>query len=257
MLLSGQRWQPLAPMLERRRFCLKRPVPRRILVECDAPRQTCRAWQLEDEWLARRWRGARASLIERQRRDRQDRHARRLSAGDAAGADRRVAGRQTDRCSAARTAAASRRRPYRRHQRRRCSPTSAAAGIVGHSERRHGHGEDDALVRAKAAAAHAAGPDRRCLRRRDRGRARGRRAPSRCSTAQIDGSLPASASAENLVVAYEPVWAIGTGLTPSVAGHRGARTPIFESGSARWSAAATTSGCSTAARSRPPMPARS
>ena len=86
--------------------------------------------------------------------------------------------------------------------------------IVGHSERRHGHGEDDRLVRAKAAAGHAAGLIVvLCV---------GETEPERDAGAavdvldrQIEGSLPDGASAENLVVAYEPVWAIGTGRTPS------------------------------------------
>jgi len=88
--------------------------------------------------------------------------------------------------------------------------------IVGHSERRHGHGEDDRLVRAKAAAGHAAGLlVVLCV---------GETEPEREAGATIDvldrqlaGSLPEDATAENLVVAYEPVWAIGTGRTPSVA----------------------------------------
>ena len=87
--------------------------------------------------------------------------------------------------------------------------------IVGHSERRHGHGEDDRLVRAKAAAGHAAGLlVVLCV---------GETEPERDAGATIDvldrqleGSLPEGATAENLVVAYEPVWAIGTGRTPSV-----------------------------------------
>jgi triosephosphate isomerase len=88
--------------------------------------------------------------------------------------------------------------------------------IVGHSERRHGHGEDDRLVRAKAAAGHAAGLlVVLCV---------GETEAERDADATIDvldrqlkGSLPEGASTENLVVAYEPVWAIGTGRTPSMA----------------------------------------
>jgi triosephosphate isomerase len=88
--------------------------------------------------------------------------------------------------------------------------------IVGHSERRHGHGEEDRLVQAKAAAGHEAGLIV-VLCVGETGAERDAGATIAVLDRQIDGSLPASASAENLVVAYEPVWAIGTGLTPSVA----------------------------------------
>ena len=84
--------------------------------------------------------------------------------------------------------------------------------ILGHSERRHGHGESDSLIAAKAAKAHAAGLIAIiCVGEteiaRDCGQAEdivGR---------QLNGSIPASATAENTVIAYEPVWAIGTGKT--------------------------------------------
>jgi triosephosphate isomerase len=86
--------------------------------------------------------------------------------------------------------------------------------IVGHSERRHGHGEDDRLVQAKAAAAHAAGLIAvLCLGETEPEREAG--ATIDVLDRQLEQSLPAGASAENLVVAYEPVWAIGTGRTPS------------------------------------------
>ena len=86
--------------------------------------------------------------------------------------------------------------------------------ILGHSERRHGHGETDPMVKAKAEAALAAGLIAIvCLgeteTERDRGEAEtvvGR---------QLEGSLPEGASPDKVVVAYEPVWAIGTGRTPS------------------------------------------
>ncbi len=85
--------------------------------------------------------------------------------------------------------------------------------IVGHSERRHG--ESDALVRSKAEAAHRAGLVAVvCLgeseAKRDAGEALA------VVERQLAGSLPASVSAADTVIAYEPVWAIGTGRTPSL-----------------------------------------
>ncbi len=90
----------------------------------------------------------------------------------------------------------------------------AAAIIVGHSERRADHGEGDALVRQKAEAAWRAGLTAIvCI-----GETRAQRDAGQtlhvCG-GQLSGSLPDSATAANLVVAYEPVWAIGTGLTPT------------------------------------------
>jgi triosephosphate isomerase len=88
----------------------------------------------------------------------------------------------------------------------------AAAVIVGHSERRHYHGETDAAVRAKASAAHRAG----LLAIVCVGETRAERDAGRTSAVvqtQLDGSLPDSA--DSCVVAYEPVWAIGSGLTPT------------------------------------------
>ena len=85
--------------------------------------------------------------------------------------------------------------------------------IVGHSERRHGHGESDALVRSKAAAAHAAGLAAiLCIGETEEEWLAGR--TLEVLNRQLEGSLPAGASPENLILAYEPVWAIGTGRTP-------------------------------------------
>jgi triosephosphate isomerase len=85
--------------------------------------------------------------------------------------------------------------------------------IVGHSERRHGHGETDALVRSKAAAAHAAGLAAiLCIGETEEEWLAGR--TLEVLNRQLEGSLPAGASSENLILAYEPVWAIGTGRTP-------------------------------------------
>jgi triosephosphate isomerase len=87
--------------------------------------------------------------------------------------------------------------------------------IVGHSERRHGHGETSDLVRAKAAAGLAAGLIVvLCVGETEAERDAG--AMIDVLDRQLEGSLPGSGSAENLVIAYEPVWAIGTGRTPSI-----------------------------------------
>lgn len=88
--------------------------------------------------------------------------------------------------------------------------------IVGHSERRSGHAESSALVKAKAEAALAAGLIAIvCVGETDAERKTGR--TLEVVGAQVAGSLPAGATAANLVLAYEPVWAIGTGLTPTAA----------------------------------------
>ena len=92
----------------------------------------------------------------------------------------------------------------------------ASAVIVGHSERRSLHHESDADVRAKALAARRAGLMAVvCV-----GESRDERVAGRTLDvvgAQIAGSLPDGTAAQTLVVAYEPVWAIGTGLTPTPA----------------------------------------
>lgn len=92
----------------------------------------------------------------------------------------------------------------------------AAYIIVGHSERRANHGESDAVVRAKAQAAWRAGLRAIvCVGETADERKAGR--TLEVVGGQLDGSVPAGATAANLVVAYEPVWAIGTGLTPTAA----------------------------------------
>jgi triosephosphate isomerase len=90
----------------------------------------------------------------------------------------------------------------------------ASAVIVGHSERRSYHRETNADVRAKALAAHRAGICAIVCVGETRAERDGGQALAVVGT-QLDGSIPDGATGENLVVAYEPVWAIGTGLTPT------------------------------------------
>ncbi|MFN4201486.1 MAG: triose-phosphate isomerase [Tabrizicola sp.] len=88
--------------------------------------------------------------------------------------------------------------------------------IVGHSERRTDHGETDALVRAKAEAVVDGGLTAIvCIGETEAERDAGKTLAVIGN--QIDGSIPGGATAANLVVAYEPVWAIGTGRTPTLA----------------------------------------
>ena len=87
--------------------------------------------------------------------------------------------------------------------------------IAGHSERRADYGESDAAVCAKARAAWRAGLTAivcvgETQAQRDAGETLG------IVGRQLAGSLPDGATSVNLVIAYEPVWAIGTGLTPTV-----------------------------------------
>ncbi len=84
--------------------------------------------------------------------------------------------------------------------------------IVGHSERRADHGESNATVRAKAEAARAAGlTPIVCVGEREDERATGRALA--VIERQVSDSLPRVGNPANLVIAYEPVWAIGTGRT--------------------------------------------
>jgi len=87
--------------------------------------------------------------------------------------------------------------------------------ILGHSERRAGFGETDADVAAKVEAALAAGLEPiicigETLQQREAGQA------VEVVSRQVAGSLPASLAGKAFAVAYEPVWAIGTGLTPTL-----------------------------------------
>ena len=125
----------------------------------------------------------------------------------------------------------------------------AAAVIVGHSERRADHGETSADVKAKAAAVHRAGLIAIvCIGETQGERAAG--ATLKVVSRQLKTSLPDGATAANTVIAYEPVWAIGTGLTPTpadieavhaairrdlsdVAGKEGASTRILYGGSVK------------------------
>jgi triosephosphate isomerase (TIM) len=89
----------------------------------------------------------------------------------------------------------------------------AKAVIVGHSERRADHGEDDALVRAKAEAAFRAGLIAIVCVGETRAQREAKQTHDVVSR-QLQGSVPDGAG-ERLVIAYEPVWAIGSGLTPA------------------------------------------
>jgi triosephosphate isomerase len=92
----------------------------------------------------------------------------------------------------------------------------ASAVIVGHSERRSDHGETDGDVRAKAAAARRAGLQAIvCIGETNEQRLAGKTLDT--VGAQLQGSVPDDATAETVVIAYEPVWAIGSGLTPTAA----------------------------------------
>jgi len=86
--------------------------------------------------------------------------------------------------------------------------------IVGHSERRADHGETDAVVKAKAEAALRAGLIAIvCVGETEAERDAGK--TEAVVARQVKGSIPDGATPANLVIAYEPVWAIGTGRTPT------------------------------------------
>lgn len=104
--------------------------------------------------------------------------------------------------------------------------------IVGHSERRADHGENDALVNAKATSALGAGlAVIVCVGEQEADRDAGN--AESVVSAQLLGSLPETeVAADRVTVAYEPVWAIGTGRTPTVddisAMHRSIRGKLVE-----------------------------
>lgn len=88
--------------------------------------------------------------------------------------------------------------------------------VLGHSERRHILGETSADVAHKAAQAHAAGLIAIiCVGETEKERSAG--IENDVVEGQINTSIPESATAENTVIAYEPVWAIGTGKVATVA----------------------------------------
>lgn len=110
--------------------------------------------------------------------------------------------------------------------------SGASFTILGHSERRAMHGETDAIVRAKAEAALAAGLEAIvCVGETEAQRDAGQAEAVVC--AQLDGSLPVGEGVVGrITVAYEPVWAIGTGRVPSVedigAIHRAIRARLVQ-----------------------------
>ena len=91
----------------------------------------------------------------------------------------------------------------------------ASAVIVGHSERRSGHGETSRDVHAKASAALKAGLKVIVCIGETKGERVAGLAPEVCAR-QVAASLPADSTPDTVIVAYEPVWAIGTGLSPTI-----------------------------------------
>ncbi len=107
----------------------------------------------------------------------------------------------------------------------------ARAVIVGHSERRTDHGETSGLVRQKAEAVHGAGLTAIiCLGETEAERDAGR--TIRVIGKQLQDSVPADSKPQNTIIAYEPVWAIGTGRTPTLKdiekAHKALRTRLVK-----------------------------
>jgi triosephosphate isomerase len=111
----------------------------------------------------------------------------------------------------------------------------AVATIVGHSERRAAHGELDHMVQRKAEAARRAGLTAIVCVGETAGE---RRAGLTLEVVgrQLSGSLPDAATAATTIVAYEPIWAIGTGLTPTTADVAEVHAAIRKALSARFGA---------------------
>jgi triosephosphate isomerase (TIM) len=87
--------------------------------------------------------------------------------------------------------------------------------ILGHSERRNGHDEPSSLIAKKVAAAQQAGLIViLCIGETRADYESGKK--NEAVAAQLKQSLPEGFTAANLVVAYEPVWAIGSGVTPTM-----------------------------------------
>ena len=112
---------------------------------------------------------------------------------------------------------------------------SARHVILGHSERRANHGETDAAGAGQGGGGDRGRADAGHLRRRDRGAAAAGEAEA-VVPGQLEGSLPEGFAAAGGVVAYEPVWAIGTGRTPTEAEIAAMHKGSGRSGLALWRA---------------------